>query len=593
MTIDIENAAREKFGDPNTALSTNKELRFGQHGSKTVDKKSGAWFDFEDEEGGWLVDQRKEKEELQAAYRSYRLIVDKYDYVDAKGNFLFQVVRYAGHDFSQRRPDGKGGWIWGLKNSGLPMVLYNLPSVIKAEEIVVVAGEKDCLNVTKKTGMVATTNVGGEARKWEEENTQYFKDKDVYIVPDNDERGIKHANEVAEALFGTAKSVRICNICAGMENKADSSDWLEVNEGYREALLKFPAIEETEGLIEVYETIDADDMVEAVSGDDFVENLLINGQMSVLYGPSNSGKTFFATDLSLHVALGWNWRGLEVDQGSVLYLAMEGSYGIRNRVVAFRDHYNVAEKIPFSVVPVAINFLNDDIEKLINTVRMASRRLGNVKMVVVDTLSRALAGGDENGPKDMTAFVGAVDRLREAVSAHVLIVHHTGKDEAKGARGHSSLRAATDTEIEVVAGDDFSCAKVTKQRELEIVGEYGFSLQGVRIGTNARGKDVTSCVVRVVDEVQIRKKSKPTGKAQKIVLKALWNALAANGMDGAVLGKEYSVGRVVKEEDWRLEAYRLLSGESKHKSTTFNRTVDGLVADEFVCRSNEYCWIVQ
>ena len=61
------------------------------------------------------------------------------------------------------------------------MVLYNLPSVIKAEEIVVVAGEKDCLNVTKKTGMVATTNVGGEARKWEEENTQYFKDKDVYI----------------------------------------------------------------------------------------------------------------------------------------------------------------------------------------------------------------------------------------------------------------------------------------------------------------------------------------------------------------------------------------------------------------------------
>ena len=155
------------------------------------------------------------------------------------------------------------------------------------------------------------------------------------------------------------------------------------------------------------------------------------------------------------------------------------------------------------------------------------------------------------------------------------------------------MRAATDTEIEVVAGDDFSCAKVTKQRELEIVGEYGFSLQGVRIGTNLRGKDVTSCVVEVVDEVRIRKKSKPTGKAQKIVLKALWNALASNGMDGAVLGKEYSVGRVVKEEDWRFEAYRLLSGESKHKSTTFNRTVDGLVADEFVCRSHEYCWIVE
>jgi hypothetical protein len=80
-------------------------------------------------------------------------------------------------------------------------------------------------------------------------------------------------------------------------------------------------------------------------------------------------------------------------------------------------------------------------------------------------------------------------------------VHHSGKDQAKGARGHSSLRAATDTEIEIVLEEetDISVATVTKQRELEIDGQFAFSLKQVPLGQNKRGKEVTSCIVEVVE----------------------------------------------------------------------------------------------
>jgi RecA-family ATPase len=80
-------------------------------------------------------------------------------------------------------------------------------------------------------------------------------------------------------------------------------------------------------------------------------------------------------------------------------------------------------------------------------------------MIVLDTLSRVIAGGNENAPDDMGQLIGNCDRIRAEARAHVMLVHHTGKDEARGARGHSSLRAATDTEIEVSGGNGVSLAK--------------------------------------------------------------------------------------------------------------------------------------
>jgi KaiC/GvpD/RAD55 family RecA-like ATPase len=227
--------------------------------------------------------------------------------------------------------------------------------------------------------------------------------------------------------------------------------------------------------------------------------------MSVVYGESNCGKTFFMTDLAYHIATGRRWRGAEVERGGVIYVALEGGFGIKNRVAALRLHYAPGETgrektILFGVVACSINLLdaNADTGPLIDLIKEAAEEITMpIRLVVVDTLSRAMNGGNENAPEDMGKLIKSADRIREETGAHVAFVHHSGKDQARGARGHSSLRAATDTEIEIVReeGTDISIATVNKQRELEIDGQFAFTLKQVVLGANKRGKEVTSCVV--------------------------------------------------------------------------------------------------
>jgi KaiC/GvpD/RAD55 family RecA-like ATPase len=248
-----------------------------------------------------------------------------------------------------------------------------------------------------------------------------------------------------------------------------------------------------------------DDIKPNLDASDFVEGLLCGAGMSVVYGESNCGKTFFMTDLAYHIATGRRWRGAEVERGGVIYVALEGGFGIKNRVAALRLHYAPGETgrektILFGVVACSINLLdaNADTGPLIDLIKEAAEEITMpIRLVVVDTLSRAMNGGNENAPEDMGKLIKSADRIREETGAHVAFVHHSGKDQARGARGHSSLRAATDTEIEIVReeGTDISIATVNKQRELEIDGQFAFTLKQVVLGANKRGKEVTSCVV--------------------------------------------------------------------------------------------------
>ena len=112
--------------------------------------------------------------------------------------------------------------------------------------------------------------------------------------------------------------------------------------------------------------------------------------------------------------------------------------------------------------------------------------------MVLDTLSRIMAGGDENGPKDMTAVVDNVDYIRSARNVHCCIVHHAGKDVARGARGHSSLRAATDTEIELArigeSEDKTFTVAVKKQREMAGDDVFTCTLKSVLLGHDETAK---------------------------------------------------------------------------------------------------------
>ena len=166
-----------------------------------------------------------------------QVIKATYDYTDEAGNLLFQVVRYEPgsngekKDFRQRRPDGKGDWIWGVK--GVRLVLYNLPAVRKAQEVYVVEGEKDAGSLNN-LGLTATCNAMG-AGKWIPEYSETLTSKDVIILPDNDGPGKAHALKVAHELQGKAGSVKIIEL-PGLPEKGDVSDWLKAGHNKDELL---------------------------------------------------------------------------------------------------------------------------------------------------------------------------------------------------------------------------------------------------------------------------------------------------------------------------------------------------------------------
>jgi len=154
-----------------------------------------------------------------------RRVVATYDYRDASGSLLFQVVRFEPKDFRQRRPDGKGGWIWNL--NGVEPVPYRLPELLAAdltEVVFVVEGERD-VDRLASVGLAATSNAGG-AGKWRPEFAKHLRDRAVVIVPDNDEPGRRHAEAIARSLHGVAASVRVVAL-TGLPEKGDVSNWLD------------------------------------------------------------------------------------------------------------------------------------------------------------------------------------------------------------------------------------------------------------------------------------------------------------------------------------------------------------------------------
>ncbi len=185
-----------------------------------------------------------------------RRIEETYDYLGSDGELLFQVVRHRPKGFSQRRPDGKNGWIWNLK--GLQPVPYRLPEILQASAnpVFVVEGEKDADRLAE-LGLIATCNPGG-AGKWRDDFKRYFQSRHLFILPDNDAPGLEHARAVAANLDGTADQIKIVEL-PGLATKGDVSDWL-ADGGTRTELLRLC------DAAPVFETISGSRCSEAATG---------------------------------------------------------------------------------------------------------------------------------------------------------------------------------------------------------------------------------------------------------------------------------------------------------------------------------------
>jgi len=341
-----------------------------------------------------------------------------------------------------------------------------------------------------------------------------------------------------------------------------------------------------------------EDVKPALKAEDFVEGLIIKGAMSVVYGPSNCGKTFFMADLALHVALGLEWRGREVERLGVIYCALEGAHGIANRVAAFALACGLdGQRIPFAIIPVSLNLLdpNADTGRLIDAIKAAAERMEiPVGLVVMDTLSRAMAGGNENSPEDMGALVTNSARIQQATRAHVAWIHHSGKDQAQGARGHSLLRAATDTEIEISRADNDSpsVAKVTKQRELEIDGVFGFTLKRVELGLNHRGKPVTSCVVEPTEDRPAKPRISLTN-GEAMALRILHDVMATQPVQPPFQASQAGVTVAASKHAWRETFFARSTADSHEaKKKAFNRAADGLAQKGQIGVHHDTVWAV-
>ncbi len=235
-----------------------------------------------------------------------------------------------------------------------------------------------------------------------------------------------------------------------------------------------------------------------------IKGLLDQGAMSVMYGDSNTGKTFVAMDMGFHIGAGLPYAGMKTTKSVVVYIAAEGGRGAKKRLMALRDKFgDKAKGVQFYLLATSVNLRdpNADLAPLIEALRMLAEQVGaSIGFLVVDTMSRALAGGDENSSVDVGLLVKNFDALRAATGAHLMVVHHSGKDRARGARGWSGLRAATDTEIEIAE----NMVTVGKQRDLDKAWSSGFALEVRTLGLDEDGDPITSCTIRLVDAAAVR-----------------------------------------------------------------------------------------
>lgn len=252
-----------------------------------------------------------------------------------------------------------------------------------------------------------------------------------------------------------------------------------------------------------------------------VKGVLPAEGLAALYGPSASGKSFLALDMAAAIAQGSTWFGCRTHATTVVYVALEGEGGFKNRVTAWEREHSLP-------MPSALNFvmqpfkINDpqDVDDFASAVPKGS-------VIFIDTLNRSAPLADENSSRDMGEILEGAKRLQIAISGLVVLIHHTGKDVGKGLRGHSSLFAALDGAIQVERSVAARAWSIAKAKDGEDGGKFPFKLKFHALGNDADGDEISSCTVER-DHALLFQPADPKGPAQKVALRALRSAVNAS-----------------------------------------------------------------
>ena len=343
-----------------------------------------------------------------------------------------------------------------------------------------------------------------------------------------------------------------------------------------------------------------------------VKNLFGVGEMGVLWGFSGSGKSFLALDLALTIALAampghadLHWFGdYRISPGAVAYVAPEGGQDLRLRVRAWREARGVEPglDLPFVLYPTSIDLVHPDADAapLAQDI-MAQTAMWStpLRMIFVDTLARSLAGEDENNT-GMTAFIRVCEYLQKQTGAAVVPIHHTGNDRTRE-RGHTSLRAAVETSIEV-AKPETGGPNTWTVRKLKtgVEGDtHRFRLKQMTLAIDDDGDPITSCHVVPTEEREVTKPRKRALKTQEtLALRSLWAALDKHGKPAPPeLGLPRNVS-VVTRDEWRGFLIGALIDPDEDSTGAKARQImkrarESLEAARIIGRQEPYFWLVR
>jgi hypothetical protein len=516
------------------------------------------------------------------------------------------------------------------------IVPYKLPELLDAKTagriIYVVEGEK-AADALISIGVTATTAHTG-AGSWPEAITEYFAGANVVIVPDNDLPGWRYAQKAVEAILPIAKNVKVVDLQLQNE-KEDAYEFVHQYNKQRDDLValvkaafKVTSIEDVtvpERLnalkldvpsstknSEIY-TSDADHVkkqaeiehefagepatkqtqakeakppktVNIEAWDDIqdepvewmIHSILPTKSFSALFGPPGSFKSFIALDMAEAIATGRPWMGNEVEkQGAVLYICGEGFGGMGARIKACQIHHSTPKGAPIYVIRHQLNLRSsaEDFNALMMAVVQLVETTGiEFQLLIIDTLARAFGGGNENDSDAMGSFITSMGKIQEFLACALMVLHHSGKDLAKGLRGHSSLLGAVDTQLEILRFEDQAkgLISLTKQKDGQDGIRYGFEMVEIEISSSSLGLDpVVSLAVQASDEA-LNTNTKTTkghagnGKNQRLEMLCLETVVRSKGIIKFVDKKQRMA---VNLEEWRQELWEKMGCTDEDKNT--------------------------
>ena len=303
-----------------------------------------------------------------------------------------------------------------------------------------------------------------------------------------------------------------------------------------------------------------------------VDQVITTATLAAVVGASYAGKSLAAIDFCCCVAAGIDFHGRPVKQGTVAYIAAEGRSGLLSRVEAWRvANDQEGTEIPFILSKSGLNIRDP---ALIASIKTLIEKVSDLRLIVIDTLNRNYGGGNENDSGDMGQFITNCDELIEHFGCTVCIVHHLGKDQSAGARGHSSFFAALDTEITIKAIGDtdvqVSCSKQKDAPEFE-------PMQFVKVPT------LDSVVLQPVAVTKRTNRAK-LSDIQQIAMDALYEGIEPKLATGTP-----KMSCRLHLENWRKIFHRRHSGDNhKSKNDVFGRARNALQTKGLIKCDSDY-----